>query len=67
MSRECALHLVERAGLGEPLHGHDLRTICLRRVLGAAAHCSSIDQDRTGSADAVLTADMNPEGLELMT
>src|SRR5215467_358528 len=67
MFRECALHLIERAGLSEPLHGYDLRAVCLRRVLGAAAHCSSIDQDRTGSADPVLTADMNAEGLELMT
>jgi hypothetical protein len=66
MSRECALYLVERARLGEPLHGHDFRAICLRCVLGAAAHRSSIDQDRTGSADAVLTADMNSEGLQLM-
>src|SRR5215475_2245495 len=67
MSGECALHLVERPGLGEALHGDDVRTVCLGRVLGAAAHCASIDQDRTGSADAVLTADMNPESLEFMT
>src|SRR5919204_2557835 len=67
MFRECALHLIERAGLGEPLHGYDLRAVYLRRVLSAAAHCSPIDQDRTGSADPVLTADMNTEGLELMT
>jgi hypothetical protein len=65
--RECALHLVECAGLGEPLHGYDLRAVCLRRVLGAAAHSSPIDQNRTGSADPVLAADMNSEGLKLMT
>jgi hypothetical protein len=67
MFGECALQLVERAGLGKAFHGHDVRTVCLRRVLSAAAHCASIDQDRTGSADAMLAADMNPESLELMT
>ena len=29
MSGECALHLVERPGLGEALHGDDVRTVCL--------------------------------------
>src|SRR5689334_13152626 len=63
MSRECALHLVERAWFGEPLHGYELRAVCLRRVLGAAAHRSPIDQDRAGSADAMFAADMHAEGL----
>src|SRR5262249_19715215 len=67
MLREGALHLVERARLGQALHGHDIRAVCLRSVLRTAAHCYSIDQNRTSSAYPMLTADVNSEGLKLMT
>src|SRR5262245_21794371 len=62
-----ALHLVERAWFGESLHGDDVRPVRLGGVLGAAAHGSSIDQNRTGAAYAMLATDVNPEGLQLMT
>jgi hypothetical protein len=67
MLREGALHLVKRAWFGEPLHGDDVRAVGLRGVLGAAAHGSSIDQNRTGATYAMLATDVNPEGLQLMT
>src|SRR5262245_3461941 len=67
MPREGALHLVERAWFSEPLHGDDVGTVRLGGVLGAAAHRSSIDQNRTGTAHAMLATDVNPEGLQLMT
>src|SRR5262249_60440364 len=67
MLREGPLHLVESARLGQAFHGHDIRAVCLRSVLGTAAHCYSIDQNRTSSAYPMLTADVNPEGLKFMT
>src|SRR5262249_57906359 len=67
MLREGALHLIERARLSEPLHGDDVRTVRLSGILGAAAHGSAIDQNRTRPAYAMLAADVNPEGLQLMT
>src|SRR5262249_61531848 len=67
MLREGALHLVERAGFGEPLDGDDVRTVRLSGILGATAHRSAIDQNRTRAAYAMLAADVNPEGLQLMT
>src|SRR5262249_51880770 len=67
MPREGALHLVERAWFSEPLHGDDVGIVRLGGVLGATAHRSSIDQNRTGTAHAMLATDVNPEGLQLMT
>ena len=67
MLREGALHLVKRAWFGEPLHGDDVRAVGLRGVLGAAAHGSSIEENRTGATYAMLATDVNPEGLQLMT
>ena len=67
MLREGALHLIERARLGEPLHGDDVRAVRLSGILGAAAHRSAIDQNRTRPAYAMLATDVNPEGLQLMT
>src|SRR5215510_7575174 len=64
---EGALYLVESIGFGESLHRHDVHTVCLGHILGAAAHRASIDQNCTRSAHAVLTTDMNPEGLQFMT
>src|SRR5262249_13745890 len=67
MLREGALHLVERAWFGEPFHGGDVGTVRLGGVLGATAHRSSIDQNGTGAAYAMLATDVNSEGLQLMT
>src|SRR5262249_30843692 len=66
MLREGALHLIERARFSEPLHGDDVGTVRLGGVLGATAHCSPIDQNRTGTAYAMFATDVNPEGLQLM-
>src|SRR5262249_28917106 len=63
----CPPGLVEHARLGQALHGHDIRVVCLRSVLRTAAHCYSIDQNRTSSAYPMLTADVNSEGLKVMT
>src|SRR5262245_57436058 len=63
----CPAGLVEHARLGQALHGHDIRVVCLRSVLRTAAHCYSIDQNRTSSAYPMLTADVNSEGLKVMT
>src|SRR5262245_12003097 len=67
MLGEGTLHLVERAWFGEPLHGDDVGTVHLTGILGAAAHRSPIDQNRTGTAYAMLATDVNPKGLQLMT
>ena len=67
MLREGALYLVERAWFSEPLHGDDVRAVGLGGVLGAAAHGSSIEENRTGATYAMLATDVNPEGLQLMT
>src|SRR5258708_12380358 len=67
MLREGALHLAERARLGEAFRCHDIRAVGLRSVLRTATHCYSIDQNRTSSAYPMLTADVNPESLELVT
>src|SRR4029453_13589869 len=64
--REGALHLVERAAFGEPLHRHDVRGGGLGGVLGAAAHRAPVAEHRAGAAYAVLAADVNPESLELV-
>jgi hypothetical protein len=64
---EGALYLVEGIGFGESLHRHNVHTVCLGHILGAAAHRASIDQNCTRSAYAVLTTDMYPEGLQFMT
>jgi hypothetical protein len=65
MLGEGALHRVERARLGEP------STVTMSKpsacaAYWAAAHGAAIDQNRAGAAHAMLAADVNPEGLELM-
>src|SRR5262245_16057952 len=66
MFGEGALHLIERAGFGEPLHRDDIRVVGLSGVLGAATHRASIAEHGTGAAYAVLAADMNAESLDLL-
>ena len=48
----------ERRVVAEPLDRHDLRALGLHRQHQAGAHRVAVDDDRTGAAHPMLTADM---------
>src|SRR5262245_31259955 len=66
MFRKGALHLVECACFGEPLHRDNIRVVGLSGVLGAAAHRAPVADYGAGATYAVLAADVNAESLKLV-
>ncbi len=67
MLHEGTLHLIERPRWREAFRRYDIGAVCLRSVLRAAADCSSLNQNCTSSAYAMLAADVNREGMQFMT
>ena len=67
MFPEGFLQWMELAVLGQALNGHQLRSIGLHRQHQTRAGGFAIDENRTGTADAVLTADMRARQTKVFT
>src|SRR5215475_7560310 len=63
---ECVLQVGDDAGVRQPLDGLDARAGALHRQREAAARDDAIDQHRTGTAHAVLAADVAASQAELL-